>query len=67
MGSRSGLPWGLIGLGIMGSCPSTNISIDKIRIKIFRIMSTDYVRISRLNVKYQMYPISKCTYFQEDL
>ena len=35
------------------------ISTDKIRMKIFRIISTNYFWISRLNVRYQMYPISK--------
>ena len=35
------------------------ISTTKTRIKMFRIMSTNYVWISRLNVRYQKYPISK--------
>ena len=35
------------------------ISTAKTRIKMFRIMSTNYVWISMLNVRYQMYPISK--------
>jgi hypothetical protein len=35
------------------------IAIKKIITTIFRIMSTYYVCISRLNVRYQKYPISK--------
>ena len=38
------------------------ISINKIIITIFTIMSINYVRISRLNLRYQKYPISKETY-----
>ena len=35
------------------------LSINKIRMKIFRIISTHYFWISRLNVRYKMYHISK--------
>ena len=48
--------------GQSGGTPSGGlsaiISTKKIRIKIFRIISTNYFWISMLNVKYQMYPIS---------
>ena len=38
---------------------SAIISFNKIRMKIFRIISTNYFWISMLNLKYQMYPTSK--------
>ena len=41
------------------------ISTAKTRIKMFRIMLTNYVWISRLNAKYLKYPISKKTSFKE--
>ena len=48
----------------LGGFPAI-ISINKIRMTIFRIMSTNYVWISKLNVRYQKYQTSKKTYFKE--
>ena len=47
------------GLGTRLSGFPAILSIDKIRMKIFRIISTNYFWNSGLNIRYQMYRISK--------